>query len=66
MVQEKLSWMLPVVYWEKLEMTKVKMETGEEDLVLIFPSHLGGKQNVYIESEKLDTAKFDKSDVSNK
>jgi hypothetical protein len=44
----------------------VKMEIGEEDLVSISPSHLGGKQNVYIKSEKSDTTKFYKPNVGNK
>jgi hypothetical protein len=41
----------------------VKMEIEEEELVLISPLHLGGKQDVYIESEKLDTTRFDKPNV---
>ncbi len=44
----------------------VKMEIREEELVLISPLHLGGKQDLYIESEKLDTIGFDKLNVSNK
>lgn len=44
----------------------VKMEIGEEELVSISPSHLGGKQNMYIKSEKSNTTRFDKSNVDNK
>ncbi len=47
-------------------MTMVKMEIREKELVLISSLHLGGKQDVYIESEKLDTTGFDKPNVSNK
>ncbi len=44
-------------------MTMGKMEIEEWKTMIIFLLHLGGKWDVYIESEELNTAKFDKPGV---
>jgi hypothetical protein len=46
------------MYLERLEMTMGKMEIEELELILIYPLHLGAKQDVYTKSEKLNTTKL--------
>jgi len=58
-------YVLRVVYLEKLEMTMGRMEIEEGKLVIIFPSHLRGKQDVYIRSEKLNTTEYDEQQQRN-
>ncbi len=56
-------YVVQALYLEKFEMTMGKMEIEEWKTMIIFLLHLGGKWDVYIESEELNTAKFDKPGV---
>jgi PAB1-binding protein PBP1 len=59
-------YVVQAMYLEKLEMTMGKMEIGKRKLVIVSPSYLEEKQDVYIGSEKSDTTIFDKLSVNNK
>ncbi len=58
--------MVHVVYLEMLETTMRILGIQEEKSMILSPSHIGGKRNMYTKSDELDTTEFDKMDVVNK
>ncbi len=58
--------MVKIVYLKTLETTMRRLRIWEEKSTILSPLHIGGKQDVYIESDKLDTTKSTKMDVVNK
>jgi hypothetical protein len=54
------------MYLEKFETTMARLEIEEKKLVMVSPSHLGGKWDVYTESEESNTTKSDEPGAINK
>jgi hypothetical protein len=58
--------MVKVVYLETMETTMGKLRIEEEKSMTFSPLHIGGKQGMYIGSDKSNTTRSDKMDVNNK
>jgi len=54
------------VYLETLETTMGIMGIGEEKSMIVPPSHIGTKQDMYTKSEGLDTTRSNKPGIGNK
>jgi hypothetical protein len=59
-------YVVQVVYLETMETTMGRMGIGEEKSLIVFPSHIGTKRDVYTKSEELDTTRSNKLGVGNK